>query len=95
MSEAAERGPNYNWEHEAKHYRDICDELRDLVRDMENSSDRLFIQNKAFIAALEHIIDLGKEAHAVGTAPIHSLKLGECIGTAARVLQEHSVGSTP
>jgi methyl-accepting chemotaxis protein len=39
MSETVERGPNYDWKHEAKHYRDECEKLRELLRKVEVSSD--------------------------------------------------------
>lgn len=36
-----QRGPNYNWEHEVKHYQKECDDLRELLRSVEQSSDKL------------------------------------------------------
>ena len=35
-----ERGPNYDWKHEAEHYRDECDKLRELLSKVEASGER-------------------------------------------------------
>jgi hypothetical protein len=37
--EAVSRGPNYDWQHEAAHYRVECDKLRDLLRQVERSGE--------------------------------------------------------
>lgn len=56
-NDAVQRGPNYNWEHEAKHYRDECDSLRELIQKSERSGDKLFEENYKLRAALQFLID--------------------------------------
>ena len=36
----ATRGPNYDWKHEARHYQDECEKLRDLLHRVERSGDK-------------------------------------------------------
>lgn len=38
--QAGSRGPNYDWRHEAEHYRLECEKLRDLLGKVEASGDR-------------------------------------------------------
>lgn len=40
MSEPSERGPDYDWKVEARHYADECDRLRVLLRKVEDSGER-------------------------------------------------------
>lgn len=66
MSEdiAMERGPNYNWEHEAKHYRDECESLRQLLRKTEKVGDKLFSEKYALsrrLAALEKVAVIARK----------------------------------
>lgn len=35
-----ERGPNYNWQHEAEHYKEEANDLRKLLRLIEQSNDK-------------------------------------------------------
>lgn len=56
-NQPVQRGPNYNWEHEAKHYQDECDQLRDLLQKVERSGDVLFEENYKLKSALEFLID--------------------------------------
>jgi hypothetical protein len=37
---AVERGPNYDWKHEAEHYRAECDRLRSLLYKVEFQGER-------------------------------------------------------
>jgi hypothetical protein len=39
MSDVATRGPNYDWKHEAEHYRDECDKIRALLHKIDSSAD--------------------------------------------------------
>lgn len=40
MSKAVERGPNYDWKHEAQHYREECEKLRKIVHLLELTIER-------------------------------------------------------
>lgn len=45
MNGPVERGPNYNWEHEAQHYKEEANDLRKLLRLVEQSGDKAFEEN--------------------------------------------------
>jgi hypothetical protein len=49
---AVERGPNYDWKHEAEYYRQECDRLRELIYQMEISGDKIFEENYRLRKAL-------------------------------------------
>lgn len=55
MSDAVGRGPNYNWEHEARHYREEADDLRKLLRLVERSGEKASLENAALRADLKWI----------------------------------------
>jgi hypothetical protein len=38
----AERGPNYDWQHKAKHYQQTCEDLRRLIGLIDQNSDKSF-----------------------------------------------------
>lgn len=44
MSDASTRGPNYDWKHEAEHYREECDKLRELLGKLDASGEALQIR---------------------------------------------------
>lgn len=50
--DGAERGPNYNWRHEAEHYQKECADLRELLYKLEASSERIDAENEKLRAAL-------------------------------------------
>ena len=65
MSESMERGPNYDWKHEAEHYRTECDKLRDLLCKVEAAGERDALALEAAqreSAALKSKLSLAVEA---------------------------------
>lgn len=47
------RGPNYNWKHEADHYRAECEKLRELLGKVETSWEREAASLESRLAQLE------------------------------------------
>lgn len=79
MNEGVSRGPNYDWKHEADHYRGECEGLRALLGRVEASAERLAEENTQLISALKKIeafleptaivpVINGREAAALATA---------------------------
>lgn len=91
LETAIERGPNYDWKHEAEHYRLECDKLRELLHKVEASGERAEIRyrnielaNKkmsrndhvVFGELLEKVHNLAEAVDAYANAMAIALKAG-------------------
>lgn len=71
---ASERGPSYDWKHEAEHYRAECDKLRDLLGKVETMGERDAHERDELVALLQSLnarVDPG----TIDTADAYGLEL--------------------
>ena len=79
MSTPQMPGPNFDWKREAEQYRNECDELRNLLRRVEISSERESVKNIRLREALKRLAAEASGFLSMADKSIHGVTNMRCL----------------